>query len=465
MRGALVVAALFVVGGGVAHAEWDAQDWPMYGHDIFGTRHAVEHKLSPRTVGKLKLEWSFATAGVVNGTPAVVDGVIYAGDSTGRVYAVTAAGAQKWSSKLDAAVTASVLVHRGVVVVGDQAGTVYGLDRATGKRLWSTRPNPHPFAAIYGSATPVGDFVAIGTSSNEEVSPTVPGYTCCSFRGSVVLLDPQSGAIVWQTFTVSDAEYAAGVRGSAVWTTPAYDPERQLLYVATGNNYTEPTNGTSDAIVALDARTGRIVWLNQRYPDDSWNWTWRGDPAHPDFDFGDSPQLYRLRDGRKVVGAGQKSGFYHVIDAATGKALQQIQVDPGSTLGGLFADSAYADGVVFANALDGDLFAGTFKAGDLVALAGDGSKVLWRFTVAGSNLSSGVAAANGVVYAQSELNGNLYALDAASGAVLATVSIGAAISGPAVSRGHVYVGTGDNMLGDPKSPTRIVSLGLGDACR
>ncbi|MGZ3440405.1 MAG: outer membrane protein assembly factor BamB family protein [Polyangia bacterium] len=439
-----------------------AQDWPMYGHDISGSRHAVEHKLSPHNVGKLKIEWSFATAGVVNATPIVVGGTIYAGDAAGQVYALSDAGKLKWSTKLAAPVTASALVRGRVVVVGDQAGFVYGLDRSDGKLLWKAQPNPHPFAAIYSSATPVGDLVALGTASNEEDAPAVvPGYHCCTFRGSVVMLDPRNGAIVWQTYTVSDADYARGVSGSAVWTTPAYDPETHLLYVATGNNYSEPTNGSSDAVIALDARSGKIVWLNQRYPDDSWNFTYLGDPAHPDYDFGDSPQLYRLADGRKVVGTGQKSGFYHVLDAATGKAVHQIQVDPGSSLGGLFADSAYADGVVFANGLNWDIFNSPLPAsGDLIAIAADGSKVLWRFGVSATNDSSGVAVANGVVYFQSELNGTFYALDARSGALLATVPIGMAISGPAVSRGHIYVGTGDDLIGDPGAATRILSLGV-----
>ena len=417
---------------------------------------------SPSNVGQLAIEWKFPTAGVVNGTPAVVGGIVYAGDTSGAFYALHDDGRLAWKTQLGAAITASALVTDQRIVIGDQSGTIYGLDRATGAVRWHVQPNPHPFAAIYSSATPVGKYVAIGTSSNEEDAPAViPDYPCCSFRGSVVLLDPADGSIVWQTFTVSDADYARGVSGSAVWTTPAYDPEHQLLFVATGNNYSATTNGSSDAMIALDARDGHIVWQNQRYPDDSWNFSYLGDPAHPDYDFGDAPELYRLPGGRLVVGAGQKSGFYHVLDALTGAPINQVQVDPGSSLGGLFADAAYADGVVFANGLNWDIFAQPAPtSGDLVAIAGDGSRVLWRFSVPGSNNSSGVVVANGVVYFQSELDGNLYALDQTTGALLARVAIGPAISGPSVSRGHIYVGTGDDLIGDPSSPTAIVSLGV-----
>jgi polyvinyl alcohol dehydrogenase (cytochrome) len=455
---ATVVAASAVADRG---GDDDGRDWPMYGHDARGTRSAVEDRLTRANVGRLAIEWTYPTAGVVNATPAVVGGTIYAGDTSGAFYALTSGGALIWKQQLSSAITASALVTDDRIVIGDQSGTIYGLDRDSGRVRWHVQPNPHPFAAIYSSATPVGRFVAIGIASNEEDAPLiVPGYPCCTFRGSLVLLDPDDGRVVWQTFTISDADYARGASGAGVWTTPAYDDELKLLYVGTGNNYTTATTATSDALFAIDARDGHVVWKNQRYPDDSWNLLYLGDPAHPDYDFGDSPQLYRLADGRKVIGAGQKSGFYHVLDAATGSVVHQLQVDPGSSLGGLFADSAVHGGVVFANALDWNIFATDLPtSADLVAIAGDGSRELWRFSVPGTNMSSGVAVAGGVVYVQSELDGNLYALDERNGALLAKIAIGPAISGPAISRGHVYLGTGDDLIGDPTSPHGIVSLG------
>jgi glucose dehydrogenase len=60
------------------------------------------------------------------------------------------------------------------------------------------------------------------------------------------------------------------------------------------------------------------VWSNQRTEGDLWNLRFPFSSENPDFDFGDSAQVYTLSNGRKVVGAGQKSGFYHVLDAATG---------------------------------------------------------------------------------------------------------------------------------------------------
>lgn len=447
-----------------AVAEDDAGDWPMFNHDARGSRHnRAEHHLRRDTVGRLARLWSVATTAEVTATPVVRDDHVYVGDASGAFWALDRDGKLVWKAALGAPINASALVTDERVIVGDIAGFVHGLDRQSGKQAWTIRPDAHPQSSIYASPIPVGDGVAIGVASLEEAAAGNPNYPCCSSRGSVVLLRPRDGSIIWQTFTISDAERAAGSSGASVWSTPSYDRDGGLLYVTTGNNFSAPTTATSDAMLALDARSGRVVWVNQRWPDDLWNFRYPPDAHHPDFDFGDSPQLYRLPSGRQVVGAGQKSGFYHVVDAHTGATVNQVQLEPGGTLGGLFADSAVADGVVFANGSNWPApFVANPTSGGLFALGGpDGTQTLWSFTTAGSPNLSGVAVAGEVVYFQSWLDGNLYALDRANGALLAKVAIGAAISGPAVAGGRIYVGTGDPILGSGK-PGTIVALGLRD---
>jgi polyvinyl alcohol dehydrogenase (cytochrome) len=453
---------------GINVVSGDPNDWPMYNHDIRGTRwDSAETRLSPDNVGGLKVQWTFATKAVVAGTPAVVEDRIYAADASGTAYALRRDGSLIWSSQVAGPVTDSLLVTNRTVIFGDLAGFIYGLDVNTGAELWKVRPNPHPTASIFGSATMVGPFVAIGIASVEElVAGQIPGYKP-SFRGSVVLLDPADGRVVWQTYTITDAENAAGAAGAGVWSTPTYDRASDTIYVTTGNNYTEATTGTSDAIIALDADNGQVRWINQFTKSDSWNFSFPPSDANADFDFGDSPQIYRV-DGRKVVGAGQKSGFYHVVDAATGADINpnQIQVEQGSQLGGLFADSAVAHGVVFANTSHwpAGFLGGAPISGGLAAIAGDGKKELWKYTTPLPNIS-GVAVANDVVYFQS-IDGNLYALDAKDGSLLARVATGGQSSGPAVSRGRIYLGTGDalHLVADLQhpGPGSIVALGLDD---
>src|SRR6185369_16863488 len=101
-----------------------------------------------------------------------------------------------------APISASALVQGDNVFFGDQAGFIYALDRTNGALKWRVQPNPHPLAAIFGSPTPVGGNIVVGIASNEEAAAADPLYPCCSFRGSVVMLDPGDGRIVWQTYFV-----------------------------------------------------------------------------------------------------------------------------------------------------------------------------------------------------------------------------------------------------------------------
>jgi polyvinyl alcohol dehydrogenase (cytochrome) len=464
-------------GLGVDVVPADPNDWPMYNHDPAGSRdNSAEHTLSPATVGGLQVQWTFPTHGPIAGTPAVVDDRVYAADATGTVYALDRDGHELWETPLyvgptfsNVKVTASALVTNRTVIIGDLSGQIHGLDVDTGAEKWTITPNPHPYASIWGSATMVGKYVAIGTASVEEfVAPSLGSDYHPSFRGSVVLLDPADGHVIWQTFTISPQESAAGASGAPIWSTPTYDRATNTLYVTTGNNYSEPTTGTEDAFIALDAATGAVKWVNQRTRDDTWTFAFgESSASHPDFDIGDSPQVYKL-GGETVVSAGQKSGFFHVLDAATGAEVRPpIHLAPSGTVGGLFADSAYADGVVYANGTDwpGLLSGQPPNRGILSAVAADGSHALWNFDTPSSPNISGVAVANGVVYFQSMLDGTFYALDAATGQLLARVATGGESSGPSISRGQIYLGTGDSAFPflNPMLPLgagSIVALGL-----
>jgi len=440
-------------------------DWPMYNHDVAGTRsNPSEHTLGTSNVAGLHVLWQVPTPAPVSATPVVFGDTIFAGDMAGIFYAVRSDGTVLWSRQLGGAITASALATSKNVVVGDLSGNLYGLDRKTGAVSWQTRPDAHPLAAIFGSPTRIGNNVAIGVASNEEGAAANPNYPCCSTRGSLVLLNPDTGAIVWQTYTVTNAQLAGGASGASIWSTPTYDSALNLIYVTTGNNFTQPTTLTSDAIMAVNATTGAIAWTTQLYPNDEWNFRFPYSPDHPDADFGDSAQVYTLPGGVRVVGAGQKSGFYHVVDAASGQLLNQQQFQIGGLLGGLFADSAVAGNVVFANAVNWPNPSGAAPvAGDLIALSSDASQELWRFTTPFSPDFGGVAVANGVVYFASHYAGTLFALSVSSGAQLGAVSVGRSDSGPAVSRGRVYIGTGDAIaagFGFGVGPGSITALGL-----
>lgn len=436
--------------------------WPMYNHDALGSRfNSAENSLKPQNVTGLSVKWTYPTTGDVVGTPAVTSSVVAAGDTAGWFYALNTKGKLLWKTHVNAGIWASALItDSGVVVFGDLGGTIYGLDLQTGTMKWSVRPNPHQYAAIFGSATQVNGSVVIGISSTEEGS-LEGSSACCTFRGSVVSIDPSSGAVQWQTYFITPAQQAAGSSGASVWSTPTFDSASHKIYVTTSNNYSgsSPTP-LSDAFVALDAGTGSILWSLQPFGGDS-------NYFAQDWDFSDSPQIYTLANGEKVVGAGNKNGVYYVADAATGSLVSSLQVTPTCAMNqGLFSDSGAAYGLIFVNGTDCSLTSqGTYNPennyqGVLAALSNGGAQQQWRFTAPKGAALTGVAIANGMVFFHSNgATSTLYALNAQTGAVLAAVATGGSASGPAVANGRVYVGTGVSSVWGNPSTSSIISLG------
>jgi polyvinyl alcohol dehydrogenase (cytochrome) len=192
----------------------------------------------------------------------------------------------------------------------------------------------------------------VPVSSAEEVASIDPQYQCCRFRGSVVALDAETGAQVWKTYLVDEIPRLTqkstsgtqfwGPSGVAIWSAPTLDPERKVLYVGTGNNYSSPATANSDAIVALQMETGKLLWSRQLTALDTYNSSCRTtlencpETKGPDFDFGSSPILASLSDGHRVLVAGQKSGLVYGLDPDdAGKALWQVRVGEGGVNGGV----------------------------------------------------------------------------------------------------------------------------------
>ncbi len=130
-----------------------------------------------------------------------------------------------------------------------------------------------------------------------------------------------------------------------MWSTPALDPARNRIYIATGDAYSQPAARTTDAIMALAMDTGRIEWVHQTLAGDAWTTACFGadtagkencpEKAGPDYDFGSAPALVTLRDGRRLVVAGQKSGMLHAVNADTGAPVWSMRAGEGGILGGI----------------------------------------------------------------------------------------------------------------------------------
>jgi polyvinyl alcohol dehydrogenase (cytochrome) len=325
--------------------------WNGWGAGLANARlqPSAEAGLTPDQVRKLKVKWAFGfPPNTVLSQPTVVGGRIFVGTLRGRVYSIDAAkGCLYWSIKTAAGVRTAMTVGmlpgrkplRSALYFGDTSANVYAVEAKTGKQMWTARANDHPMARITGAPVLYANHLYVPVSSAEEGSAPDPRYPCCTFRGSVVALDALIGKKLWQAYTIRQKPRPThknpqgvqlwGPSGAAVWSAPTIDTQRGVLYVTTGNNYSDPATSTSDAILAVDLKTGKMLWSHQFTEKDVLN-------NGPDLDFGSPAILRTLPNGKRILLAGQKSGVLHAIDPdRKGAIVWERRVGRGSTLGGI----------------------------------------------------------------------------------------------------------------------------------
>jgi polyvinyl alcohol dehydrogenase (cytochrome) len=474
----------------------------MIGRVPANTRDASEHRIKPSNVDRLAPKWVATTTGDVSGTPAVVDGAVYFGDFGGTVWKLDAdTGAVIWSHRVpdytglagDYARTSPVVagntlvvgVIRGPSVLGVSGPNMLGIDTKTGALRWATQIHPDPHAAMTGSPVLVGNTVITG------VSATNAGGPGATFRGAIVALDARTGRILWRTYSLPDnGGVPGGYAGATMFSPPAVDMKDRLVYGTFGQLYTKPASvaacdaahgGFSEScqlpgaffhsIVAFDLDTGAPVWSYRVFGDEPWQRacgslpptvTWC--PANLDdvlWDFGGAgANVFRIKVDKRwrdVVGVGEKSGVYVVLDAKTGEFVWNTLVGPGGDQGGIQWGTAYDGDRIYAaitnqantpyQLTQNGVPSGPFvTGGSWAALDPATGRILWQTAdPAGAYDLAPVTSANGVVFASSMApTGNqLYALDAATGAILWRFAVGSSVnSGPSVVDGTVYWGTG-----------------------
>ena len=490
---------------GADESQWIWGDqWREGGQNLNNTRYqANERSLRPENVAKLSPKWVFKTGGDISATPAVLDRALYVPDWGGNLFKIDAqTGVQIWSNSIanyindpnipTAVSRTSPAVEGNKVIIGSQEGAfLMAINIDTGKLIWKTKLDSHPNAVIIQSPAIYGNRVYVGVASVEETQASAnPNYPCCTFRGSMTSVDLTTGKILWKTYTVPDnGGQPGGYSGAAVWgSTPAIDPKRKLVYIGTGNNYNVPqtvkdcisklssqtpsdelqcldSNDYIDAIMALDLDTGAIKWSKKLQGYDTWTIACLTgsavncpDPKGPDYDFGQAPMLFSVKNAgkqRDLVGAGQKSGVFWALDRDTGNVVWSQIVGPGGTLGGIQWGSATDGGQIYV-AISNSEFqeyklepsGETTSGGSWSALDPATGKIIWQTAdPAGGSDMAPLTVANGVVYAGSMASGsdknNMYALDAKTGKILwGFNSGGSVVAGPAVVDGTVYWGSG-----------------------
>ena len=486
-------------------------EWNGWSPDVVNSRFqtAKGAGLTSTDVGHLKLKWAFGypTGLSAYGQPTIVSGRVFVGSDIGYVYALNAeSGCVYWSYQAKGAVRSAVSVRavkghgktKFAAYFGDAHANVYAIDAQTGEQLWTTRVDDHFVARITAAPKVFEGRVYVPVSSSEEFSASNLDYSCCTGRGSVVALDANTGVEVWKAYVVPTPvpvrKNSKGVEqyapsGGSIWNSPTIDARRGAIYVGTGDGQTEPAPDTTDAILALDLKTGKELWHYQAESGDAFmggcNGAQRTDNCPkvngPDQDIGNSPILCDLPGGKSVIVFGKKDGTVTALDPDNKGAVVwtvhaiDIPKDQQNTF------YAHLNGVVWGGAADDQNVYYGLQSGGMVALKLSTGEVAWRakfstpapVTADGHGdraakiqvtrviNSAAATAMPGVVFVAGS-DGKIHALSTADGSVLweydtaqpydtvnKVAARGGAIAsiGPSIADGMLFIGSGYAVTG------------------
>jgi outer membrane protein assembly factor BamB len=441
--------------------------WPLPNGDLAGTRAAADSSITARNVGRLQARWRFrltakpSFSGLFAATPVADHGTVYVQDLQSNVYALDRrTGAVRWAHRYDARNDGpNGLAVAGGRVYGATDSDAFALAAATGKKLWQTHLTAPSEQFVNIAPLPWHGLVFLSTV----------GYMPLG-RGAIYALDAATGAVRWKFVTIEHPwRFPLEAGGGGLWYPVSIDSDGRL-YAGTANptpwggTPSRPNGGAfpgpvpyTDSLLALDARTGRLLWHDQVTPHDV-----------RDYDFEATPILAKIGRNEVVFGAG-KAGRVIAWDRRTQKRLwtavvglhrndlgplprRRVTVCPG-LLGGVETPMAYADGRLFVPVVDlcgwgsavgREEVTGLDPAkgrGRLVALDAATGHTVWERRLPSPAFGCATVA-NDVVFA-STYDGTVYALDAHDGTTLWRAQMRAGVNGcPAVAGDLLLVGAG-----------------------
>ena len=308
-------------------------EWLMYSGDMHAERHSRLNQINRTNVKDLRVAWATQLRPAtkpLSATPIVANGIMFVSEAPDGVVALDARdGRVLWRfsrpidpSKLPVCCGA---FNRGVAVLGSRVfvttvdAWLVALDSATGKPLWEVQVADYHEGYSMTSAPLVLDgLVVVGVAGGET-----------GIRGFLAAYAADDGKRAWQFFTVPGPgepghETWPGdtwkTGGAPTWSVGAYDPKLDILYWSTGNPWPpfdardrQGDNLYSNSIVALNPKTGKLLWHFQLTPGDSNDW--------------DATQQIILADitwnGEKVPAAlmASRNAFYYALDRRDGRFL------------------------------------------------------------------------------------------------------------------------------------------------
>lgn len=412
-------------------------DWPTYEHDLGRSGYNPgEHNLSVANVGQLALKWKFVPGGPISGAPIVVNGTVYVGSWDGFLYSLYASnGSVIWKKNLGQVTDSGCpwISPRGVGASPTYSGgflydagpsTLYKLDASNGTVVW------HASIGVYLWSSPVvyNGFVYEGVASGCD-NPLI--------QGELRQYYDSNGSLARVFYVVGSA--GSGDLGGSIWSTPAVDIARNVIWITTGNE--ETCTCYSRGVVALNATTLKVLG----------NWT---QPyAGYDYDFGAGPTLMNDSAGHALILTTNKDGYTRTFNRTNVSAsgwnpiwVHQTTTYPPFThpTATSISPAAY-DGRYAYVAGGGTTVAGHSVLGTVSAMYPGNGTYVWRTATPGVTIG-GLSAANGLVaaavggeyYSSSagryfgDNNSTLEVLDAANGSVLFQYPIPLDLDGPTV---------------------------------
>jgi quinohemoprotein ethanol dehydrogenase len=341
-------------------------EWLSYGMGHSEQRYSTMTQINPQNIAKLALAWSYEVGpgGDAQKTnPLFSNGILYGVTNWSIVFAVDAkTGKEIWryDPQVDSAMkqtpgarlccginSRGIALYEGKVLVPVIDGRMQALDAATGKLLWSSWaiPEPKPGDVVSSYSITMAPRVAKGKVFIGNAGGEFP-----PFRGYVSAFDVNNGKELWKFYITpgdpskpfeSKAMEAAAKTwagewwkqggGGSMWDGMAYDPDENLLYVATGNGATwasDVRNGGKEtthldnlyiaSIIAINPDNGQLKWHYQCTPGDEWDY--------------DAIQHLMLADirinnrNRKVIMQANKNGYFYVLDRTNGEFISASEM-------------------------------------------------------------------------------------------------------------------------------------------
>ena len=474
-----------------------------WGHDTNRYSPSTVAGLTGPEIPNLQLKWSFVfpDAFRARSQPTIAMGTVFVGSQDGRVYALDLeTGCARWTFSASAEVRTGIVLSLSETPIskdnpplayfGDIIARLYAVNALTGELAWSLKADEHPSATLTATPAFYEGKLFVPVSSLEVIPAADPEYECCTFRGSVLAVDGTNGSVQWRHYTIPEepsetSRTSIGTRvlspsGAPVWSSPTVDRKRGLIYVGTGENYSSPTDGNSDAVVAIDMATGTRVWTRQSTSGDAWNVAcMMADNPNcppedgPDFDHGSSILLVELERNKDILLAGHKNGTVYALDPDNkAQLVWATDVGRGSIQGGVHFGMSAADTLLYVpindmnNTRNGDYLDPEEARPGMHSIDASTGKLLWSNVQSNvcfeedefcdPGISSAVTSIPGAVFA-GHLDGFVRAYASENGKLLwefdtrperigvnGITGHGGSMSGagPAIVDGHVVINSG-----------------------